>query len=663
MRHIIFSPNNTYPIAILIKQASFREDALRSNYVNPLVQLGINEADVIAFTLAYNQANKAPAGFMKEYLQGLLKALDSLGTKYLYCPDSNYFKALTGVIKVDSQYGYVLPCKIKGYEHMQVVLGINHSQLFYKPELSERLAYTLQTLANVVQGTYQDPGQGIIHSAEYLINIEDIKKAFQKLHQYPQLACDIEAYSLFFKEASIGTISFAWDQSNGVAMRGNFPTGSDLRADKKHWEEFTKCLREFFETYQGELIFHNASYDVKVLIYTLWMRHDRDVEMLLQGLDIMCARLHDTKIIAYLATNSTSGNSLSLKQLAQEFAGNWAVEVKDIRNVSLDKLLEYNLVDTLSTLYVFDKYVPIVEADNQGDLYRGLFLDSLKLIIQLELTGMPMKKSRILEVKEKLEEIQQEQWKVFQTHPYIQTLNLLLQRTAMETANAKLKVKQHPLEKFSDVTFNPNSGPQIQRLLYECMELPVIDKTDSGAPATGADTLEKLLNHTDVPEYKEIIEALITYGGVTKILSTFIPAFEKAIDPDSDIAWLHGSFNLGGTVSGRLSSSDPNLQNVPANSLYGKLIKTCFSAPDGWLFGGADFNSLEAMIDALTTKDPHKLAIYTQDYDSHSYNSITYWPEKMPEISNKIAQATSDCEYYLVEYSDGSKEYICEKKN
>ena len=141
------------------------------------------------------------------------------------------------------------------------------------------------------------------------------------------------------------------------------------------------------------------------------------------------------------------------------------------------------------------------------------------------------------------------------------------------------------------------------------MGLPIIDTTDKGSPATGAETIEKLINHTNEPLYKEILEALITYGGVTKILSTFIPAFENAISKDdSDIVWLHGSFNLGGTVSGRLSSSDPNMQNIPANSQYGKLIKECFVSTPQWLFGGADFNSLEDYISALTTKDPNKLA-------------------------------------------------------
>jgi DNA polymerase-1 len=143
------------------------------------------------------------------------------------------------------------------------------------------------------------------------------------------------------------------------------------------------------------------------------------------------------------------------------------------------------------------------------------------------------------------------------------------------------------------------------------MGLPVIDLTDTKQPATGAETIEKLINHTNEPSYKALLSALIEYGKVTKILSTFIPAFEGAVGKDdSDTVWLHGSFNLGGTVSGRLSSSDPNLQNIPAGSKYGKLIKSCFCAPVGWLFCGADFNSLEDYISALTTKDPNKLKVY-----------------------------------------------------
>lgn len=102
----------------------------------------------------------------------------------------------------------------------------------------------------------------------------------------------------------------------------------------------------------------------------------------------MTRNLDDTKIIAYLAYNSTAGNVLGLKALAHEFAGNWAVDdIKDIRRIPLEKLLQYNLVDCLSTFYIKERDYPLMVAEQQEALYKGLMLDSLKLIIQIELTG------------------------------------------------------------------------------------------------------------------------------------------------------------------------------------------------------------------------------------------------------------------------------------
>jgi DNA polymerase-1 len=85
-------------------------------------------------------------------------------------------------------------------------------------------------------------------------------------------------------------------------------------------------------------------------------------------------------------------------------------------------------------------------------------------------------------------------------------------------------------------------------------------------------------------------------------------------------------------VSGRLSSSDPNLQNIPANSEYAKLIKKCFKAPFGWIFAGADFNSLEDYVSALTTRDPNKLAVYEKGFDGHCLRAAHYFREQCPHI-------------------------------
>jgi DNA polymerase-1 len=643
-----------YPVALLTKGTAFNAHDLRANYIDPLIKRGLDEDDVIAFTLAYDSNGKAPAKFVKAYLDNLLSALDGLNTHYLLVCDSTYFKALTGVPKADPNFGYALPCKIKGYEHMTVVLSLNHQQLIYNPSLQAKLDLSIHTLASSINGTYEAIGSKVIHSAVYPETWSEINNFLHMLHWKPKLACDIEAFSLRFNEAGIATIAFAWDRHNGGAFACDYePLDPAIKLGFGQFREnvqVRKLLRQFFEEYQGELTFHNATYDCKVIIATLWMDNLLDTAGLLKGLDIMYRKLHDTKIIAYLATNSTAGNVLGLKPLAHEFAGNWAVEVNDIRRVPLKDLLQYNLVDVLSTNYVREKYEPIMDADNQRDLYESLMLPSLKLITQIELTGMPLSKAKVQEVKEKLLAIQLDHLALLNNSPVIKMLNLLLQDVAWEKdfndrqSKAKNPGKILPKNKsaFSGITFNPNSGPQLQRLLYDQMGLPVIDFTDTKMPATGAETIEKLINHTNEPAYKEILQALIGYGGVTKILSTFIPAFEAAVDKDgSGIVWLHGSFNLGGTVSGRLSSSDPNLQNIPANSQYGKLIKECFVSPPGWLFSGADFNSLEDYISALTTKDPNKLAVYIQGFDGHCLRAAYYFSDQCPDIDPKDPESVN----------------------
>jgi DNA polymerase-1 len=640
MRHHIFEASRTglYPIALLMKANAFHKGELTTSYVKPLNSRGVVTNDIIAFTLEYNTSGKAPAAHIKAYLDDLMPELKKLGTEYLYVADSAFFKTLTKQVKADVHAGYVMPCKYPGYEHMKVVLGVNYQTLIYNPDLKHKLEGGLFALAADITGSYQAPGTGIIHSASYPESLRSIQEALNALHQYPSLEIDIEAFSLRFNEAGIGTISFAWNQHEGIAFACDYmPHPGNQKDDDGFYgtnvPNYTirPLLKEFFRTYKGRMTFHNATYDVKILIYVLWMKDLLDQQGLLEGLDIMCRDMDDTKIIAYLATNSTAGNILALKHLAHEFAGNWAKDdIKDIRKIPLPELLQYNLVDALSTNYVRAKYYPIMVRDNQEDLYQGMFQPSLKLILQIELTGMPMSKAKIAQVKDKLEKLRDSYLTTINGSNIIRTMNLIVQTKAMNDANAKLKVKQHPIEKFKDEVFNPNSGPQLQVLLYELMGLPIIDRTETKKPATGAETIAKLVHHTQVPEYKAILEALIGYGGVVKILNTFIPAFEAGIEKAKDgIIWLHGSFNLGGTVSGRLSSSDPNMQNIPATSEFGKLIKEIFMACFGWIFAGADFNSLEDYVSALTTKDPNKLAVYEKGFDGHSLRAAYYFKDDL----------------------------------
>ena len=647
MRHHIFEEASEYPIALLMKHSAFDKRDLLSTYLHPLRACGVPIRSTIAFTLEYPGKNFGVT-FGKEYLAALMPELRSLGVKHIYCTDANYFKLLTKQAKAEAHLGYVMPCMLPGYEDMQVVLGVNYQQLIYNPDLKSKLDQGLQALATHLGGTYQAPGTGIIHKVVYPQGLQAVRGALEALLEYPELTCDIEAFSLRFWEAGIGTIAFSPDKHRFVAFPVDYrplPWMIPMTEPQKLFGQYVPdyerraLLKWFFENYKGKLTFHNAGYDVKVIIFVLWMKSLLDTEGLLTGLDIMTRGLDDTKIIAYLATNSTAGNVLGLKPLAQEFAGNYAVDdIKDIRLIPLPKLLEYNGVDCLSTWYVKEKHYPTMVADQQEAIYHGLMMPSQKLILQIELTGMPMNRQKIDEIEVKLTKIDADFMAVIRRQPIIaQFEDWATERKWQKdyddrVAKAKNKDKILPKDKatFPRFVFNPGSGPQLQHLLFEMLGLPVIDFTDTKQPATGEKTLKKLLDHPIGQANKELLEALIGVSQVSTILSTFVPAFKRAIaKADDGIVWLHGSFNIGGTVSGRLSSSDPNLQNIPAKSIFAKLIKEAFMGPQGWIFAGADFNSLEDYISALTTKDPNKLKVYIDGFDGHCLRAAYYYADEL----------------------------------
>lgn len=319
MRNITYAESESYPVAILIKNTSFNKYEIQANYVNALLASGVVLSDIVAFNLKYEPTGKVSVKFMKEYLESLLEAMDSVGVKWLYVADANYFKVLTKQTKAEQHLGYVLPCTVAGYEHMNVVLGLNYQALIYNPELKDKLNLSLKTLSDAIAGNYVAIGSGIIHSAWYPEGTQEIREALQSLHQYPMLACDIETTSLRFWEADLETISFAWGPHDGMA----FCIGRDNSNEQK--EVICSMLKEFFELYNKPIIWHNVAYDAKVLTYRLWMRDLLDTEGLLRGLGVMTKNFHDTKLIAYLATNSTAGNKLGLKDLAHEFAGDYGV--------------------------------------------------------------------------------------------------------------------------------------------------------------------------------------------------------------------------------------------------------------------------------------------------------------------------------------------------
>lgn len=646
MQYLYFGTEEKQSYRTCILVNDIRKTDILKAYIEPF---GLNKEEIIVISL-YQKPNskKTPASDQKAYLNDeLVPVLNNLDVEYLLVGDGDYFKTITGVGKVDAVLGYVKESKFGSFKTIYVP---NYRTIFYDPvKVKEKIALGINALISWQAGTYIDPGVDIIKFAAYPQTLEDIANWLDVLMTKPALTCDIEAFSLKHYSAGIGTISFAWNMGEGIAFPVDFLSSEDAAIVRQ-------MLRVFFENYQGKLIYHLIAYDVYVLVYQLFMKHILDNEGMLYGLSVMLKNWDDTKLIAYLATNSCSGNKLSLKDQAQSFAGDYAQsDIKDIRKIPLPQLLQYNLVDCLSTWFVHNRHYDRMVADNQLDIYQSIFQPATYDIIQMQLTGLPVNMERVVEVKALLQKDNDDALAKMQSSELLQAYVYHLKEEHVRKRNEKLKTKQISINdgEVNAVVFNPNSDPQLQGFLFDHLGLPVIARTQSKQPATGGDTLKSLLNHTEDPLVKEFLNALIDFKAVDKILTSFIPAMEQAQRGEDGWYYLFGNFNLGGTVSGRLSSSDPNLQNLPANSRYAKLIKSCFAAPPGWFFCGIDFSSLEDRIGAVTTKDPNKLKVYTDGYDGHCLRAYAYFGERMPDIDpTSVASINSIQKKYKKERQD-----------
>lgn len=682
MRHIVFQQSDRYPVCLLVKQSAMNKIELTDHVVTPLEQRGVPLEDILIFSLAYTDKNKAPITFIREYLAQLLPELSTLSCTTLLCMDAAYFKVLTKSAKADEQLGYVLPCVIEDFEHMNVVYCPNHKSVLYNPELQSKLDFALNTLVSAVTTGASTFGQSILRHTHYPSSISDIADALTQLLDEPALCCDIETFGLTLDVAGIATIAFSPNAHDGVAFAVDYSelpepvvcpdTAIAVYGKRVFNKNVRDMLRWFFSVYQGQLSFHNATFDIKILIYELFMADPLDTQGLLTGLHTLCRDVHDTRILAYLSLNSTAmiKGYLGLKQLAHEYAGNYGVDVKNVLHQPLDTLLEYNLMDTCCTAWVYDKYMPCVVKDQQYQLYSTLMMPSIKTIIQMELTGLPICPTRVASAKQQLQTIRQAQLDIISASDAVNKTQEQVREAkwhkdfADRRAKAKQPEKIKPKDKqtFPDVVFNPNSGNQVQILLYSVLQLPVLSKTKKGQPSVGADTLENLVHHCTDPDAQALLKALVSFTQAEKILTTFIAAFEKAFDKGDGVTWLHGSFVLGGAKTGRMSSKAPNLQNLPSGSVYGKLIKQCIVAPEGWLWAGADFNSLEDYVSALTTRDPNKLKVYTDGYDGHSLRAYNYFPDEVPDVHAMMQLAEQPGKFYKQQLADGSFSYLHESE-
>ena len=579
-------------IAICIKDtdvSALNAQVLVQNYIKPLITNGVKNVGSIIFIGLPVPANKnITKAFADPVIEELLEYCDTVGISKIVVADAKYFGFLVPKHKCEDSIGFSFKCTKPGYEHIHVLPTLHYNVLHFNPGKRSLIDRSLDVLMNVMQGTYVEPGTNAITSYVFCKDAPATIDVLHKLENKPFLAVDIETTGLRFERDSILTIAFADSQHSGYG----------IAVDRRYHSEtdeisIIKALKDFFTstiTKGTELRFHNGLFDIKFLVRRLWMKHDDDYIGMQTGIDVF-KNYVDTMIITYLATNSTVRPALGLKVLTQDFLGNYAVDTKDC-------------------------------------------------------TIIPIDMDRVKEARIQLQETADTARSLLNSSDYVKRAVDIIKDNLVQKYNESHKVKQKTVNDFDDTLFMPSSNQQMQILLFDVMQFDVLDTTESGAPSVGGAIIKDYITQSEAAQNEkavELLKAILDISAADKVNNTFLSAFEElSLQHDaSKYYFLNGNLKLGGTQSGRLSSSEPNLQNLPSNSIYGKLVKSCFVAPKGWLFCGADFSALEDKIGALLSKDTMKTLEFSKGVDGHMLRALAFFPEELPETDMSDVNAVN----------------------
>ena len=215
----------------------------------------------------------------------------------------------------------------------------------------------------------------------------------------------------------------------------------------------------------------------------------------------------------------------------------------------------------------------------------------------------------------------------------------LLTQHSAELADRLEGLKQQAYE-FAGEDFNLDSPKQLQAILYEKLGLPVLKKTPKGAPSTAEPVLVDLAQDYELPA------TIIEYRGLAKLKSTYTDKLPLQIDPDT--GRIHTSYHQAVAATGRLSSSDPNLQNIPIRNAEGRRIRQAFVAPAGKVIVAADYSQIELRIMAHLSDDENLKAAFAQGEDVHRATAAEVFGTTPDEVSDEQRRSAKAINFGLI---------------
>lgn len=405
---------------------------------------------------------------------------------------------------------------------------------------------------------------------ETILDQDTFIKWLDKLKAADVFAFDTETDNLDYMVANLVGLSFATEE--GIAAY--VPVAHDyLDAPEQLDRDWVlEQLKPILEDDAQAKVGQNLKYDASVLA-----RYD--IEM--KGIK------HDTMLASYVF-NSVGGkhdmDSLALRFLQhscisfEQIAGKGKKQLT-FNQIDIEEASPYAAEDADVTLRLHNRLMENIEQDEKlKTIYEEIEIPLVPVMSRIERTGV-----------------------------FID--DMLLGAQSQEIAVRLDELEQKAYE-IAEQEFNMNSPKQLQAILFEKMGLPVIKKTPSGAASTNEEVLQELA--LDYPLPKLIIE----YRGLAKLKSTYTDKLPKMINAET--GRVHTSYHQAVTATGRLSSTDPNLQNIPIRNDEGRRIRQAFVAPHGWKILAVDYSQIELRIMAHLSGDKALLEAFQQGKDIHA---------------------------------------------
>ncbi len=414
---------------------------------------------------------------------------------------------------------------------------------------------------------------------EFLALLEDLRKA--KL-----FAIDLETTSPYPMWADLVGISLSYKSDQAFYI----PVGHCLREAEEQlplpW--VLEQLRPLLEESDVKKVGQNIKYEWIVL-----KRYDTH----LQG--VHC----DTMIASYIL-NPTKHNH-NLGEIAREYLDRNVTDYKEVvgtggkevtfDKVELERARDYSCEDADVTFQLSHILLPKLEVEGLKDLYDQVEMPLLTVLAKMEMNGVKIDVDLLKEYSKELE--------------------------------IQLQQKMERIYSLAGEVFNINSSQQLGKILFDKLKLPAVKKTKTGY-STDVDVLTKLSLQHDLP-----LE-ILGYRNLSKLKSTYIDALPKLVHPKT--GRVHTSYNQTVTATGRLSSSNPNLQNIPVRTEEENRIRQAFIPESGWVIASADYSQIELRILAHLSQDETLMEAFHKDEDIHSRTASEIFNVPMEKVTRSM---------------------------